>query len=88
MKCSSQNIQSPFALLSAISTAEYLPHGSMVHNVFHISQLKKCVTPPIDMSSSDPLLYPKFYTAREPESILDRKMVKCQGQVATKVLVK
>lgn len=65
-----------------------LPADADSHNVFHVSALKLC--PNLAASSATPLptVLALFDDKGEPESILERKMVK-RGRVATtKVLVK
>lgn len=63
-----------------------LPSASKIHNVFHVSQLKKCHSPPTD---THPL--PQFLLdigkSKEPETILDKRVVKRRNEAATKVLV-
>ncbi|KAL8151213.1 hypothetical protein V2J09_021021 [Rumex salicifolius] len=79
----------PFKVIDKVGNVAYkleLPPSAAIHNVFHVSQLKLCPNPP----SSTPSL-PQYLldvgTAREPEAILERKMVKRQNAAATKVLV-
>lgn len=63
-----------------------LPSSSQIHPVFHVSQLKQMIgtattSTAIPESVSDVFI-------KEPEDILERKMVKRQGRAATKVLIK
>uniref|UniRef100_A0A151UIL2 Tf2-1-like SH3-like domain-containing protein n=1 Tax=Cajanus cajan TaxID=3821 RepID=A0A151UIL2_CAJCA len=60
---------------------------SKVHNVFHISQLKKHIE---DVVTSTSMLYQveDAFAEKEPKEILDRMTVKRKGVVVTKVLVK
>lgn len=61
-----------------------LPAGSQVHPVFHVSQLKILVG---NVHTSTQLHY--IFTdvlIKEPEKILERKMINLQGRAATKVL--
>ena len=62
-----------------------LPLGSMVHNVFHVSQLKKFNgTATAGNFSPSPLL---DTSQKEPAAIIDRMTVKRGNRVVTKVLV-
>ncbi|KAL8153072.1 hypothetical protein V2J09_010832 [Rumex salicifolius] len=79
----------PFLVTDRVGSVAYklqLPATAAIHNVFHISQLKLCPNP--SSSASD---LPQFLldvgTAKEPEAILERKMVNRQNRAATKVLV-
>ncbi|MCH95581.1 hypothetical protein A2U01_0016561 [Trifolium medium] len=79
----------PFKIIDKVGQVAYkleLPRDAAIHNVFHVSQLKKCHNP----SANNTPLIPTFITdipTRIPELILDRKMVKRGSQAATKVLV-
>lgn len=65
-----------------------LPPNASIHNVFHVSQLKLCPNPTATSMTALPAFAVTIGATLEPESLLDRKMVK-QGRVAaTKVLVK
>lgn len=79
----------PFRIQDRVGTRAYkleLPSTSSIHNVFHVSQLKLCPNPP----SSTPTL-PQYLnnvgTDKEPELILEKKMVNRQNKPVTKVLV-
>ncbi|KAL8158749.1 hypothetical protein V2J09_000286 [Rumex salicifolius] len=79
----------PFLVTDRVGSVAYklqLPATAAIHNVFHVSQLKLCPNP--SSSASD---LPQFLldvgTAKEPEAILERKMVNRQNEAATKVLV-
>lgn len=79
----------PYQILDRCGAVSYkleLPPTSLIHPVFHVSQLKVLVgnvhtTHHLPTVLSDILL-------KQPEKILERKMVKRQGRAATQVLVK
>ena len=79
----------PYKVIDSCGSVAYkleLPGGSQIHPVFHVSQLKEAVgnvetTTVLPSVISDVLI-------KEPERILERKMVKRQGRAATKVLIK
>lgn len=79
----------PYKIIDRCGSVAYkleLPPSSLIHPVFHISQLKVLVgnvqtTQHLPTVISDVLI-------KEPEAILERKMVKRQDKAATKVLVK
>ncbi|KAL8138896.1 LOW QUALITY PROTEIN: hypothetical protein V2J09_004897 [Rumex salicifolius] len=79
----------PFKVVDRVGVVAYkleLPTSAAIHDVFHVSQLKLCPNPP----SSTPAL-PQYLldmgTPKEPEAILERKMVKRRNAAVTKVLV-
>ena len=78
----------PFPVEDKIGAVAYklkLPLGSMVHNVFHVSQLKKFNGTTIAGNfSPSPLL---DTSQKEPAAIIDRMTVKRGNCVVTKVLV-
>ncbi|KAL8129131.1 hypothetical protein V2J09_018286 [Rumex salicifolius] len=77
------------SVLDHVGSAAYklqLPPSAAIHNVFHVSQLKRCVNP-ATASSALPQYFLDLGTSKEPEAILDRKMVQRHGAAATKVLV-
>ena len=63
-----------------------LPPGAAIHNVFHVSQLKLCPNPPASPSTL-PQYLQDVGTPREPEKILEKKMVNRKNKAVTKVLV-
>ncbi|XP_010480942.1 PREDICTED: uncharacterized protein LOC104759751 [Camelina sativa] len=63
-----------------------LPVSSQIHPVFHVSQLKVLVGPN-HTSIELPTLLNKVLS-KEPEIVLERKMVKIQRRAATMALVK
>ncbi|CAM8950454.1 unnamed protein product [Rhodiola kirilowii] len=79
----------PFRVIDRVGLVAYkleLPPSAAIHNVFHVSQLKRCSNPP-----AVPTTLPQYLLdlgkSKEPEAILDRKMVKRHNQAVTKVLV-
>ena len=79
----------PYPILDQIGAVAYkvqLPANSLIHNVFHVSQLKKFVG-----SALTSYHYPSTHEdtmLKEPEAILDRMSVKRGNQAVTKVLIK
>ncbi|GAU25035.1 hypothetical protein TSUD_155090 [Trifolium subterraneum] len=75
----------PFKILDKVGNVAYqleLPQHAAVHNVFHVSQLKKCYNPSSTMFQPITSIWPNVVAAnRYPEAILDRKMVK-RGRIA------
>ena len=79
----------PYRILEKIGAVAYrleLPPSSKIHAVFHVSQLKSHHGP-ISSHSKMPLLDTDGVIAREPISIIDRRMVRKQGTAHTEVLV-
>ena len=79
----------PYQVLEKIGEVAYklqLPPDSKIHPVFHVSQLKKHVGL-AQTQSTLPLLDDVGLIAKEPISILDRRMVKKPGHAVTEVLV-
>ncbi|CAL9221332.1 unnamed protein product [Arabidopsis halleri] len=79
----------PYKILDKCGAVAYrldLPTSSKIHPVFHVSQLKESVGP-VSVSTELPSVH---YDAliKEPERVLERKMVNRQGRAATMVLVK
>ncbi|CAM8908930.1 unnamed protein product [Rhodiola kirilowii] len=79
----------PFHIVDKVRVVAYkldLPPSAAIHNVFHVSQLKFCSNPP-----AAPTSLPQFLLdlgkAKEPEAILDRKMVRHHNTAVTKILV-
>lgn len=60
--------------------------AAAIHDTFHVSQLKLCPNPPIGAPSL-PQHCQDLGTTKEPECILEKKMVKHRNAAATKVLV-
>lgn len=79
----------PYKILDKIGAVAYqleLPPDAAIHNVFHVSQLKLCTQP--SAATAQPIPIGVLIQKGEPESILERKMVKRGPTHATKVLVK
>ncbi|CAL9221051.1 unnamed protein product [Arabidopsis halleri] len=79
----------PYRIVDKCGAVAYrldLPTSSQVHPVFHVSQLKVLVGNVHTSTHLPSVLQDAF--VREPERIIERKMVNRQGQAATKVLVK
>nr|KYP72099.1 Retrotransposable element Tf2 [Cajanus cajan] len=79
----------PFPVIDKVGAVAYklkLPSTSQIHNIFHVSQLKKYIGDAIS-SSVLPNHITDISDAKEPEAILDRTFVKRRGQAVTKVLV-
>ena len=69
----------PYKVLGRIETVVYrleLPEGSMIHPVFHISQLKPFVQDYTPVYSDLPVLTDLDVANAFPEAILDRRLVK------------
>ncbi|CAM8963646.1 unnamed protein product [Rhodiola kirilowii] len=79
----------PFRITDRVGAVAYkleLPSGAAIHNVFHVSQLKLCPNP-----TANPPDMPQYMLDlgkfKEPEAVLDRKMVRRHNGAVTKVLV-
>ncbi|XP_006579069.1 uncharacterized protein [Glycine max] len=79
----------PYLVLDQIGALAYkvqLPPNSLIHNVFHTSQLKKFIkeaSTSVNCPSTN-----EEISHKEPEAILDRMTVKRGNKVVTKVLIK
>lgn len=79
----------PFRVIDKIGSAAYkldLPREAAIHNVFHVSQLKLCPNPPA-VAPVLPQYLVDVGNAKEPEAVLETKMVRHQNKAVTKVLV-
>ena len=79
----------PYKIIDRCGEVAYkleLPALSLIHPVFHVSQLKVLVGN-VNTSTQLPA-FPSDVLVKQPEKILARKMVKRQGKAAIQVLVK
>ncbi|XP_027931374.1 uncharacterized protein LOC114187341 [Vigna unguiculata] len=75
----------PYQILRRISTAAYKialpPHLANLHNVFHVSQLRKYITSPSHVLESDDIQIRKDLIVNTgPVRILDSQVKKLQGK--------
>jgi hypothetical protein len=81
----------PFTVLERVGAAAYkldLPADSKIHNVFHVSQLKSFTPDHSPIFSDISKLIDLTSTSTEPESILDRRLVKKGNGAVPQVLIK
>lgn len=79
----------PYKIIDKCGKVAYkleLPPSSQIHPVFHISQLKLHVGR-FQVSTDLPYVVHDMLV-KEPEQVLERKMVQRQGKAATMVLLK
>lgn len=80
----------PYKVIKRIGAAAYqldLPIGSKVHNVFHVSQLKKRICNDKVIQTELPGVTEERDMKIEPVAVLDRKLVKKGNKPATMILV-
>jgi len=80
----------PFQVTNTVGTIAYklaLPTTSRIHNVFHVSPLKKHVGAIVTATSLSNEVQDTTFD-KEPETILDRIIIKQRGLPVTKILVK
>ncbi|XP_012836311.1 PREDICTED: uncharacterized protein LOC105956943 [Erythranthe guttata] len=75
----------PFEILNRIGTQAYRlalpPHLSGIHNVFHVSMLRKYLPNPDHVLEFEPIdLSPNLSFIEEPVKILDRKVKKLRNK--------
>jgi hypothetical protein len=78
----------PFTITSKIGEVAYkldLPDNSLIHSVFHVSQLKKAVSPSVQVSTDLP--HPSMDKFRTPVPILQRRPNQCGGELLSEVLI-
>ena len=81
----------PFKVLEKVGNAAYkleLPRGSMVHPVFHVSQLKGHVPDHTPVFTTLPVPLDLSRPGVIPEEILDRRLVKKGNASYLQILVK
>lgn len=81
----------PYKVLQKIGSAAYrleLPADSLVHPVFHVSQLKPFVPDYTPVYKDVPSIVDLSMTKLEPETVLQRRLVKKGNHAITQVLVK
>jgi len=69
----------PYKVLEKIGSVAYkleLPQGSLIHSVFHISQLKPFIADYTPVYDELPVITDLIAAATTPEAILDRCLVK------------
>jgi hypothetical protein len=79
---------SPYTILDKVGSGAYrlsLPPGSAIHLVFHVSQLKKLVSPSVQVS---PVLPNAVALYQVPEQVLDSRMVRRGDTEVQQVLIK
>lgn len=80
----------PFEVVQRIGTVAYklnLPPGSLIHPVFHVSQLKAKVGDTQVVYPVLPLIGPATNSEPMPQSILARRMVKKRNAAVAQILV-
>ncbi|KAF2289889.1 hypothetical protein GH714_039032 [Hevea brasiliensis] len=81
-----RNSTSPYItdLIGAVAYRLNLPSDAQIHNVFHVSQLKRALTP----VTASPTLPPVSHIQDVyPQAILDLRMVKRHNATATQLLI-
>jgi ribosomal protein L21E len=81
----------PFRVLARIGKTAYkllLPPGCTLHDVFHVSQLKKHIGPQVVPSTELPLIDAKGTIKVAPDTILDRRMIPRNNEPVTQWLIK
>ncbi|GJY77978.1 reverse transcriptase [Tanacetum coccineum] len=79
----------PFQVVKKVGQVAYqlaLPVTSQIHNVFHVSQLKKC-THPVEASGVLPAVDSEVLLLKTPAPILDRRLGKVRNSPVMYVLV-
>jgi Chromo (CHRromatin Organisation MOdifier) domain len=85
-----QKCYGPFEIIKKIGMVVYelnLPEGSMIHLVFHVSQLKQCRGKVVHTSGTLPLITLSGKLHIKSMAILNRKLVKNKNKVRAEVLI-
>jgi len=80
----------PYEIVAKIDKVTYqlnLPKESLIHNVFHVSQLKRKVCPTSIILPKLPLTGPEGRLQLWPKAILKRRIFKRNNQVEVEVLI-
>jgi transposase InsO family protein len=81
----------PYEVIQVIGTVAYklkLPEGSLIHPVFHISQLKKKVGKEANLTPGPPVLDGAVRDEAVPMAVLKRGIVNKKGKVMAQWLIK
>jgi hypothetical protein len=80
----------PFRILKRIGKAAYkllLPDGCQLHDVFHVSQLKRHLGPKAVPSAELPLIDEKGMIKVAPEAILQRRQIPRNNELVVQWLI-
>ena len=80
----------PFKVLQKVGEVSYkldLPFGSLIHPVFHVSNLKAKLGNQVVPRPTLPAVNADLVLTLEPMMILDRKSIKLRSRIVTQLLV-
>ena len=80
----------PFKVLQKVGEVSYkldLPFGSLIHPVFHVSNLKAKLGNQVVPRPTLPAINADLVLTPEPMMILDRKSIKLRSRIVTRLLV-
>ena len=80
----------PFKVLQKVGEVSYkldLPFGSLIHPVFHVSNLKAKLGNQVVPRPTLPAVNVDLVLTPEPMMILDRKSIKLRSRIVTQLLV-